>query len=126
MILIYTFGSCISYQIIMCSLFKYIYEQFDKDEASTIQDSKTISTYISVPITIIILFPLCIKRDMSAFRYISLASLGALLYTGIVLLAELPAYYAEFSTKSEIVPAYIDMNIFTGCSMTFFAYTCQI
>lgn len=43
------------------------------------------------------LFPLAMKRDMSAFRYVSLASIGALLYTGIVLIVELPEYYREFS-----------------------------
>mmetsp|Transcript_3214 Transcript_3214/g.5357 ORF Transcript_3214/g.5357 Transcript_3214/m.5357 type:complete len:351 (+) Transcript_3214:71-1123(+) len=123
MILIYTFGSCISYEIIITSLFKYIYQQFD----STVDiESKALSAYQAIPTTFILLFPLSMKRDMSAFRYISLASIGALLYTGVVLLVELPAYYKEFSQQSEIVPAYWDLNIFVGCSMTFFAYTCQI
>jgi amino acid permease len=86
----------------------------------------TYSAYISVTVSILILLPLSLKRDMSAFRYISLASLGALFYVGVVLICELPAYYKNFSKDANIVAAYFDMNIFTGCSMTFFAYTCQI
>lgn len=84
------------------------------------------SSYIAVPSAVIVLLPLSLKRDMSAFRYVSLASIGALFYTGIVLIAELPAYYKEFKPKSEVVAAYWDLNIFTGASMTFFAYTCQV
>lgn len=65
-------------------------------------------------------------KDMSAFRHVSLASIGALLYTGIVLIIELPSYYDQFSVGAQNEPAYWDLNIFKGCSMTFFAYTCQI
>lgn len=79
-----------------------------------------------MPTAILILFPLSLKRDMSAFRYISLASIGALLYTGVVLIVELPSYYREFSKTAVMTKAYFDWNFFTGCSMTFFAYTCQI
>jgi amino acid permease len=82
------------------------------------------SVYQAVPTAALILFPLSLKKDMSAFRYVSLASIGALLYTGVVLIIELPAYYKHFSTTADITPAYFDMNFFTGCSMTFFAFTC--
>ena len=45
---------------------------------------------------VFLLFPLSMKREMSAFRYVSLASIGALCYTGVVLIIELPEYYNEF------------------------------
>ena len=79
-----------------------------------------------MPTAALVLFPLSIKRDMSAFRYVSLFSIGALAYTGVVLLAELKEYYDYFSQRSEIHAARWDLNIFTGAAMTFFAYTCQI
>ena len=127
MILIYMFGSCILYQIVITSLFKYVWSSVKKEP---VDESMLFSSYIAVPTAIIVLLPLSLKRDMSAFRYVSLASIGALFYTGIVLIAELPAYYKEFKPKSsndsEIVAAYWDLNIFTGASMTFFAYTCQV
>jgi hypothetical protein len=40
-----------------------------------------------------VLFPMSLMTDMSAFRYASLASIGALVYVGIVLLVELPKYF---------------------------------
>jgi len=40
-----------------------------------------------------VLLPMSLMTDMSAFRYASLASIGALVYVGIVLLVELPKYF---------------------------------
>ena len=70
------------------------------------------------------LFPLSMIRDMSGFRYISFASIFALIYTGIVLLSELPSYLNQNYENADIVPFYFDWNFFTGASITFFAYTC--
>lgn len=128
MILIYMFGSCISYQIIIGQLFKYVCEQLGMDKSWTGDaisgNSLMLSIYQGVPTAFLFLLPLALMKDMSAFRYVSLASIGALAYTGIVLIVELPDYYNYFSSRSSIKAAYWDLNIFTGCSMTFFAYTC--
>jgi len=127
MILIYIVGACISYEIIITSLFKYVCHTFGMSDEMTDNTKATpLSYYQAIPTSAFILFPLCLKKDMSAFRYISIASIVALIYTGIVLLAELPAYYKEFKPTADIKPIYVDLNLFTGCSMTFFAYTCQI
>lgn len=65
---------------------------------------------------------------MSAFRYVSLASIAALLYTGIVLLVELPKYFRTFvnDPKTDIRFGFFDLDMFTGFSMTFFAFQCQV
>ena len=63
---------------------------------------------------------------MSAFRYVSLASIGALLYTGIVLIAELHTFYTANKKKAKVEFAFIDFDLFTGCAMTFFAFQCQV
>lgn len=89
-------------------------------------NSTKFAIYQAVPTAALILFPMSLKKDMSAFRYVSLASIGALFYTGVLLIIELPSYYKHFSLTAEIVPVYWDMNFFTGGSLTFFAYTCQI
>ena len=60
--------------------------------------------------------------DMSAFRYVSMASIGALLYTAVVLISEAPSYYRANIDDAEYSPVYLDMNLFTGASMTFFAF----
>lgn len=41
-----------------------------------------------------VLLPMSLMTDMSAFRYASLGSIGALVYVGVVLLVELPKYFA--------------------------------
>ena len=86
---------------------------------------------VGAPIAIIILLPLSLIRDMSGFRYVSFASIIALFYTGIVLIAELPGYIHNMQSDTSgqdytIVPWCFDWNLFTGASLTFFAYTCQV
>ena len=89
-------------------------------------DSDEFRFYQSIPTAFLLLLPLSMKRDMSAFRYVSLMSIAALLYTAIVLIVELPGFYKDNVDTAEYSPAYFDFNIFTGCSMTFFAFQCQV
>lgn len=70
--------------------------------------------------------PLSLIKDMSGFRHISVVSILALLYTGIVIFAELPGYIDKYYHDATIVPAYLDLDFFTGACITFFAFTCQV
>jgi len=81
---------------------------------------------INIPIAAFVLFPMSLIKDMSGLRYVSIASIVALIYMGIVLLIELPAYFhLNYIVNHEpIVWAKIDLNIFGGAAITFFAYTC--
>ena len=89
------FGSCISYQIIITSLFRYVFKQLNSDPSfDDMVDSTWFGICQSAPTALLILLPLSLKEDMSAFRYVSLASIMCLVYTGIVLLVELPAYFS--------------------------------
>ena len=74
----------------------------------------------------VFLLPLSMIRDMSGFRYISFASIFALIYTGLVLIVELPSYVSANYEHADLVPFYFDWNFFTGASLTFFSYTCQV
>lgn len=118
------FGACLSFQIIIIKLFLYVCPQLGMDSKTA--DSEILNIGFTVGLAVLILFPLSMKRDMSDFRYVSLASIGALLYTGVVLICEIPEYYDHFKPKVALPIAYFDLNIFTGSAMTFFAYTCQI
>lgn len=80
----------------------------------------------AAPIAAVVLLPLSMIKDMSGFRYISFASIGALFYTGIVLICEMPSYIDEYSKDAVIHAFNIDWNFFTGACITFFAYTCQV
>ena len=126
MIMISMFGACISYQIIITSLLKYFLGEFNIDSKYTKDSSFLIGIYEGIPLAYLCLLPLCTLRDMSAFRYISLASIFSLFYMGVVLLIDLPSYYNHFKKHCKISPAYWDLNIFSSFSICFFAYTCQI
>lgn len=76
------------------------------------------------PIAALVLLPLSLIKDMSGFRHISVVSIFALLYTGMVLIVELPEYIKTNYESAHIVAAWFDWNFFTGASITFFAYTC--
>ena len=75
----------------------------------------------SIPTAFLILFPPSMKRDMSAFKYASLISIGCLSYTGIVLIIEMPKYYGQNKDQDWNLVNF-DFNLFTGASMTFFAF----
>ena len=110
--------------MIITSLIKYCLDKLGFN--NEVIDTTSFGYYWSVPFAFIVLLPLCLMTNVSAFRYVSMLSLVALAYTSIVLIVEAPQYYRYFSTVSKITPAYIDANIFTGCAMTFFSYACQI
>ena len=90
MILVSMFGRCISYQIIITSLLNFV---VGHDEYRI---------YLAIVTNILILLPMSLKRDMSAFRYVSLASIVALFYTALILLIKLPGYYREYSPSATI------------------------
>jgi amino acid permease len=92
-------------------------------------DPNTVNTtqfgiYQSAPTALFFLLPMSLQRDMSAFRYVSLCSIAALLYTGVVLIIEFPSFNSHFKDITYSKPFYFDFDMFTGCSMTFFAFQC--
>ena len=89
-------------------------------------ESITMRMLINIPFAAAILFPLSAMRDMSSLRYAGVASVGALTYTMIVLVVEMPWYYKENSAKSITHTFKIDANILSALSITFFAFTCQM
>lgn len=117
-------GSLISYQIIITSLIKYACVSFGMDKDFI--DGKLFSTYQCIPTSIVILYPLSCMRDVSSLRFSSMASIFALIYVGIVLIIEAPEYYNHFKNVADTEPWCFDLNIFTGCSMVFFSFICQI
>ena len=126
MMLIYATGSCIGYQIFIGELVNYILKE-------TIGDSDFLESFefrlcVNGPIAAIILLPLSLKKDMSDLAIMGIVSVGALLYTLLVLVIEMPFYWKEYRhAKQTVMHAFkFDMNILTSFSLVFFAYTCQM
>ena len=65
---------------------------------------------------------------MSSLAFVGVFSVAALTYTLFVLLIETPFYYNQWHNKPliETRAIVLDWNIFTSCSLVFFAYTCQM
>ena len=51
------------------------------------------------------------KRNMDAFKYISMASIFSLVYTAAVLIIEAPEYWRANFASAKISPFFIDLNI---------------
>lgn len=80
----------------------------------------------AVVTTLFLIFPLSLAKSMSALRYISLVSIGSILYTLIVMLAEVGPYFNHYHNQKgdEIHYAIWDWEFFNGASITFFSFTC--
>jgi amino acid permease len=77
--------------------------------------------------TICFILPLSLAKNMSALRYISIVSIVSIFYTLVVMLVELPEYFHTYHiVKGEPIAWFnVDLNFFSGCSITFFSFTCQ-
>lgn len=128
MTIVFMFGSSISYQIMMTSMFRYVFIQLNSDPTF---DDKVDSTWFAVaqsaPMAFLLLL-VSLKRDMSAFRYASVISILCLIYTAVVLIVEMPEYISYHKEKKdvEVEPIYWNLDLFTGASMCFFAFQCQV
>jgi len=49
---------------------------------------------------------------MDAFKYVSMISIMSLVYTGAVLIIEIPEYWKANYPTAKISPFYVDLNIF--------------
>ena len=119
-------GSCISYMILFTALVQYMAISFGGDPAFV--NTMKFRAIVSIPATALFYFPLSMKRDMSAFAYGGIASIVALFYVALVMVVEAPFYYMQNhdSSETKIYWAIMDWNFLTSCSITFFAYTCQV
>jgi amino acid permease len=91
-------------------------------------DELTTRAIFTVGIGFILLMPVSLKKDMSSFRYITFVAILAEIYTGIVLIIQLPKYMRYALANPTIYKedyAIFDLNFFKGCSIVFFAYTCS-
>jgi amino acid permease len=129
-LLVYLFGCCISYQIIISALLARFLKKCGAipEDDYAFFDTWQYRAMQAIPTAMIVLFPLSMIKDMSGFRHISVVSIFALIYTGIVLICELPEYIKAYRSLPdvEIELACFDWNFFTGASITFFAYNCHV
>jgi len=76
-------------------------------------------------VSLFILFPICLLKDVSGLRYGTFISIGAVLYTSILLLIELFLFWDTDKAAKEISFFRFDANFFSAFGITFFAFYCQ-
>jgi amino acid permease len=97
-------GSCTSNQIIMSALVARTFKKFGvrPEDNFAFFDTLQYRAMQAIPTAVFILFPLSLIKDMSGFRHISAISIFALIYTGIVLICELPDYIKAYRSMPDV------------------------
>ena len=73
----------------------------------------------------LILFPLCLLKDMGALNIGSFLLIIAIVYTALIILIEFPFYYSANHKQNEIVWYVLDWDMFDTFAYTIFAYECH-
>ena len=76
----------------MAYLLKNVLSERDDDFLESFQ----FRLIVNVPIAILILLPLSMKRNMSSLAFAGILSVVAMIYTALVLVTEAPFYYKEY------------------------------
>jgi amino acid permease len=103
-LLVYLFGCCITYQIIISTLIARFLKKCGviPEDDYPFFDTWQYRAMQAIPTAMIVLFPLSMIKDMSGFRHISVVSIFALIYTGIVLICELPEYIKAYRSMPDV------------------------
>jgi amino acid permease len=145
-IIVYLFGVFVQYMVIIYSLIGRSifdifgdtneYENFEKYEEE-VWDSAVLKYPIMFGTTLII-FPVCLLKDISKMRFASMFGICALIYSILVVVIESPWYLIHYldnykeddpSTHAnwfDITQGFTkELNFFTGVATVFFTFTCH-
>ena len=81
---------------------------------------------IMIGATMVFIFPLCLFKTLSGFRYLSLFTLFSVIYVIVVLAIELPTYLNTYYVYENINWYKLDWNFFQSFTTTIFAYSCHV
>ena len=114
------YGTLVGYQIIIASVIQCIMVNFD------VANSERYRSYHVVLVSIVIIFPLCLLRNINNFRYIIILSVFAILYTTLIALIELPYFWKNgIASLDNLVLFRFDWSFFTSFGIIFFSFMCQ-
>ena len=121
-------GMIILYQIVGYETINLLLIEFGASKETVLGEYKTLINILeNIFVAIFILFPMCIMKDMSSFRYASLLSLITIGYTILLVIIEFPFFWMEKYKPGAIQWGFdISMNTFDAFSFAFFAFICQI
>ena len=114
-VIFYLYGSLVGYQIIISNLVQGALRGFG------VESRADFKTYHIIAVSLIT-FPMCLLKSVNSFRYATFITIGAIGYTAILLLIQMP-YYWKYDTHMTLFK--LDWNFFNAFGITFFAFTCQ-
>lgn len=76
-------------------------------------------------VSIAVIFPVCLVKDLKSFKYAPLVSFCAIGYCCAVLFIETFFYWAYDRRPRKVVYFRVDMNFFNSFGITFLAFMCQ-
>lgn len=114
------FGSLIGYQVIVADMVQAVLRGFG------CTNPEELRLYHIIGTSIIVIFPICLLWSINTLRYATLLSIGAVIYTSILLIVELPFYWDSEKAEKEIKYFYFSPEIFGAFGITFFAFYCQV
>lgn len=86
-----------------------------------VSDVRSYRTYHIIAISIVV-FPICLLRSVNSLRYATFVSIGAIFYTAVLLVIEMPFFW---DGKGKLEFFKIGWDFFSAFGITFFAFTCQ-
>ena len=121
-IMIWTLGSTVPYNIIISQTFPDILKSFGVSADIADADS---TKYIQVIVMNLLLLPICLMRDLSAMASFNFMGIIAIAYFVVLIAAETPMYMNKFFTNDDLVLIDLNLSTFTGFAIAIFAYTCH-
>ena len=119
-IVISLYGALVSYQIVIASIIQRIMINFE------VENPDKYRLYHIMGVSIFAIFPLCLIRDVTNFRYIVVLSLFSLAYTTIITVIELPFFWKNNIASFDNMTWFkLDWSFFTAFGITFFCYMSQ-
>jgi len=91
-----------------------------------VQNSGDYKIYHVIATSAVIIFPVCMLRNVNSLRYGTLISIGAVIYTCCVLFVEIFFFWDTQKAQEKIVWFKFDANFFSAFGITFFAFYCQV
>jgi amino acid permease len=142
--LIYIFGVMILYQVIAYKLIGGVVNEIGNFGYKSIDEFLTNSFWshynykfpVMYALAILIVFPLCLLKDISKMRFTSIFGIFSLFFLIIIIIVQTPWYYSDYLNKPEPKPkinvwdistGFTDqMYFFKGTATLFYAYSCHI
>lgn len=120
-LVLYIFGSLVSYNVVFCQIIGRLANQFGLLSCDSVK-SWVFSTATLGSVNLL-MFPLAMKRQLSAFRHMTPIGVFLVVFLFLVIIFETPLYISEYRPEYSWFKFNL-VNIMTDFGVTIFAFNC--